>query len=326
MFKKIFVPIIIILIFIVSVTIGFFITKQIIPVSTNSNELPNQIIEENNNKENQGKIVFTNYLYDKENPLEYTITEQEKIKEIKSYIDKIELTETDETLDNCLWKIEIISEEQKISLIIANYYNNTALISIQKNQQSATYKISKTDCLELVGFANRKYYLHESKLEKPSKNICQIAQNKALDSLSESEIKEVQKILRETHTMLEYMLIYAVQLIKEPDSPYWKQFNIDEVFKDPYSSVLIETRGFFDTVNDLKKIESIIKNPETKNKFKDMYTSLQTSMNNHDIEGCFKVHEIIHDYDYWIINYPAYFDTFSPTDWGGTDTYFGNIE
>ena len=126
--------------------------------------------------------------------------------------------------------------------------------------------------------------------------------------------------------MLEYMLIDAVQLIKEPDSPYWKQFNIDEVFKDPYSGVLIETRGFFDTVNDLKKIESIIKNPETKNKFKDMYTSLQTSMNNHDIEGCFKVHEIIHDYDYWIINYPAYFDTFSPADWGGTDTYFGNIE
>ena len=89
MFKRIFAPIIIILIFIISVAVGFFITKQIIPVSTNSNELTNQIIEENNNKENQGKIVFTNYLYDKENPLEYTITEQEKIKEIKSYIDKI---------------------------------------------------------------------------------------------------------------------------------------------------------------------------------------------------------------------------------------------
>lgn len=57
-----------------------------------------------------------------------------------------------------------------------------------------------------------------------------------------------------------------------------------------------------------------------------MHINLQKAMDKHDIEGCFKVHETIHDYDYWIINYPVYFDTFPATDWGGVDIYFGNIE
>ena len=70
-------------------------------------------------------------------------------------------------------------------------------------------------------------------------------------------------------------------------------------------------------------IEYVIKEQE---KIKNIHINLQKAMDRHDIEGCFKAHEAIHDYDYWIINYPAYFDTFPATDWGGVDVYFGNIQ
>ena len=70
-------------------------------------------------------------------------------------------------------------------------------------------------------------------------------------------------------------------------------------------------------------IEYVIKEKE---KIKNIHINLQKAMDRHDIEGCFKAHEAIHDYDYWIINYPAYFDTFPATDWGGVDVYFGNIQ
>ncbi len=70
-------------------------------------------------------------------------------------------------------------------------------------------------------------------------------------------------------------------------------------------------------------IEYVIKEQE---KIKNIHINLQKAMDRHDIEGCFKAHEAIHDYDYWIINYPAYFDTFPATDWGGVDIYFGNIQ
>ena len=87
-----------------------------------------------------------------------------------------------------------------------------------------------------------------------------------------------------------------------------------------------EIASTYSGVDNLKKIENIIKEPETKEKIKEIYTKFQIAMDNHDIEGCFKAHEAIHDYDYWIINYPVYFETYPPADWGGIDTYFGTIE
>ena len=38
----------------------------------------------------------------------------------------------------------------------------------------------------------------------------------------------------------------------------------------------------------------------------------------------FESHKIIHDYDYWAINYPVSLKI-EPVDWGGVNTYFGNI-
>lgn len=236
------------------------------------------------------------------------------------------MIETDQNIDECMWKIEIKGKESKTLLMRGEYDNTSGMVTIQNNEKSKTYKISKTNYTELVGFLSKKYYLHESKLEKPSKEICLTAQNKSLEGLNDSEIKEVQKVLRETHVMMEKRLIEAVKLVKDPNSLYWKKFTVDEVYQDPYSGVYVKSDGFYIDVANLKKIENIIKEPETKEKIENIHINLQKAMDKHDIEGCFKAHEAIHDYDYWIINYPAYFDTFPATDWEGVDVYFGNIK
>lgn len=254
MSKKLIVFFIVMIIFVISIFIEVLISKQIISVPTNSNEILNSI-EENENKDNQDEIIFTSYLYDKDNPIKYTITEEEKIREIKEYINKIEWTETGEKIEACLWKIEIKDEDKKTLLLRGEYDNNTAIVTVQNRDKSTTYKISKNNYTELVGFASKKYYLHKSKLEKPTKEICEKAQRKALEGLSKSEIKEVQKILRETHTMIEKRLIEAVKLVKDPNSLYWKKFTIDEVYQDPYSGVYVKSDGFYIDVKNLKKIE-----------------------------------------------------------------------
>lgn len=327
MLKKSIIVSIIAIILITSIYIGFLISKQIVVANSNTNEVSTNIINKNSiESENiQEQIVFTNYLYDRNNPIQYIIEEQQKIKEIKNYINSIEWIETEEKTEMILWKIEIKGKESKV-LLMNGEYNKTGIVTIQNNGISTTYKISSTHYAELLGFANKKFYLHKSSLEKPTKDICKTAQQKALSNLNEEEIKKVQKLLRETHIMMEYMLIDAVRLIKEPNSPYWKQFNIDEVFEDPYSGALIKTRGFFDTITSLKTIENIIKEAQIKEEIRKIYSDLQEAMNKHDLEGCFKVHEKIHDYDYWLINYPVYFDTFPPADWGGTDIYFGTLQ
>ena len=187
-------------------------------------------------------------------------------------------------------------------------------------------EISNITDLETVDYTNKKYYLHKSNLEKPSNEICKIEQDKALEGLSAEERESVQEILRETHVYMEYLLIEAVRMIKEPDSPYWNKFTINAPYIDPYTGNTVISNGFYNNVDDLKKIEDIIKNNDTKENIKRIYNQLQNAMDNHDLEQCFKVHEKIHDYDYWIINYPVHFATFPPADWGGIDTYFGNIQ
>ena len=59
--------------------------------------------------------------------------------------------------------------------------------------------------------------------------------------------------------MLEYRLIDAVRLIKEPNSPYWAKFNMDEPYLDPLSGNIVKSDGFYNNIEDLKKIENIIK-------------------------------------------------------------------
>lgn len=213
-----------------------------------------------------------------------------------------------------------------IGLVVSRRMKTTSVSNKNTITSNVEKETSNTICAETVDFSNKKYYLHKSDLEKPSQEACLKAQKEALQELNETEIKNVQQILRETHIMLEYRLIDAVRLIKEPNSPYWAKFNMDEPYLDPLSGNIVKSDGFYNNIEDLKKIENIIKEPETKEKIKEIYTKFQIAMDNHDLEGCFKAHEAIHDYDYWIINYPVYFETYPPADWGGITTYFGTIQ
>ena len=319
MSKKFFYILIIAILF-STLGIGILITKL---SETKNNATINVAQEINIQNDEQETIIYTNYLYDKENPIVYNISEPKKVKQIKDYINQISWVENNKKFDTYFWKIEIEGKEPITLFMHGEYDDKTAIVTIKRNEEYMTYQISSTSYAELIGFSNKKYYLHKSKLEKPSKEICETAQKSRLEGLNQTEIVEIQKELRETHVMMEYMLIDAVRLIKEPNSPYWQQFTKDEVFKDPYSGVLIKANGFYDTVNSLKKIEKILKEPRAKEEIKEIYTKLQLAMNKHDIEGCFKVHEAIHDFDYWVINYPPYFETFPPADWEGIDTYFG---
>ncbi len=214
-----------------------------------------------------------------------------------------------------------------IGIVVSKQIRTNSISNKNIINNNVEKEISNTTYAETIDFSSKKYYLHKSNLEKPLKELCLKAQKEALQGLNETEIKNVQQTLRETHIMLEYRLIDAVELIKEPNSPYWESFATAGVHKDPYSGVnVLNSNGFYNHVENLKKIENIIKEPETKEKIKEIYTKFQIAMNNHDLEGCFKAHEAIHDYDYWIINYPVYFETYPPADWGGIDTYFGTIE
>lgn len=93
----------------------------------------------------------------------------------------------------------------------------------------------------------------------------------------------------------------------------------------PFTGVKIEKgRNFLYVLNELEKIKDISNDSKTKNDLNNAYNLLKYGIDNHNLDNCFESHKIIHDYDYWDINYPVILKI-EPVDWGGVNTYFGNI-
>lgn len=171
----------------------------------------------------------------------------------------------------------------------------------------------------------KKYYLHESDFELPSQELCYKVQEKALSGLTEEEKNKVQSTIRNIHLNIEWQLQDAVRLIKDANSPYWEDFTSYGVFTDPYTGIKVDHGGrFLYTYDTMKEIANILKDEETKKDINSMLNILKEGMESHDIEKCFKAHEIIHDYDYWVINTPVHLET-APADWGGVTTYFNTV-
>ncbi len=115
--------------------------------------------------------------------------------------------------------------------------------------------------------------------------------------------------------------------MKEPDSLYWFPAITRESFTDPISGVEYyngEENSFNGVLKTINNITRVIKDEESKKSFLVIYNDLKTACDYHDIGSIFTVHEYIHDYDYFAINYPPHYK-FEPADWGGLDDYFGHL-
>lgn len=166
------------------------------------------------------------------------------------------------------------------------------------------------------------YWLHKSSLKLPDKNVCLKAQKQALDGLSDAQAKGVQKEVREAHIEIEFFLVDHVKALKSPQSPYWAYIERKGTISIPGDALVWNDWDKDTVIDDLKEISSPIKNEVVKSDFKRMQNTLKTAVEQHNLHKVFSYHEMIHDYDYWVINYPVYLQS-PPADWGGIQTYFG---
>ncbi|MEE1198990.1 MAG: hypothetical protein U0K54_07600 [Acutalibacteraceae bacterium] len=118
-----------------------------------------------------------------------------------------------------------------------------------------------------------------------------------------------------------------VSILKEPDSPYWYPSITGEKFTDPFSGEIYINGDacFNDVLGQLEKVSNTIKDIKTKKALQIICRDLKSACDNRDIGSLFTVHESIHDFDYFAINYPAHFELLAPPDWDGINTYFGHL-
>lgn len=315
--KKLIVIVLIIIIVLLGIIILFAINNKR-DMENSSNEY-----DKKQNKVILGdisEIKCKNIYVDNEGQKEdvYNVINKDKITRIKELLEFQELNELYEgERDKNYIEIKIYNdgEEKQLTVFDSN------IIKINEKKYQVNTEIYK----ELIYVLKPTYYLHNSDLEVPNQEKCEKMQEKALNKLDKEEVYNVSKKLRDAHVTMEYLLIDGTNNLKESNSVYWNLYNNADTITEPNGEKLDFTndRCFNAVAENINKITEVVKDENIKKNFEEIFRRLQSAMENKDIAEMFEIHKIIHDYDYWIINYPAYFDTAPAPDWEGVETYFG---
>ena len=318
------------IILIITIIVATIIGLLMLLIKNNFNERNNN--ENSDNQEyienlsninigNVTKIVCKNNYKENEKEKEdiYNIINKEKINKIVNLIEEDKINEITNNITNIDYiELSFFNIDKEINLIV---YNNNS-IRINGND----YKVNNELYNEIIKILKDTYYLHKSNISVPSTEESKEMQSRALNGLKDEDIKEVQKKLRNAHVTMEYLLIDGTKNLKESNSVYWELYNNAETITEPNGEKLDFTSNdcFNAIAKNINKIKEIVKDANVKKDFEEIYKRMQNAMENKDIAEMFKIHEKIHDYDYWIINFPAYFDTAPAPDWEGIEIYFGN--
>ena len=269
-------------------------------------------------------IVATDY-YITPTPKIYDFDDVEKISDFISIISKTHWSEPSDTWDASKeftgMRFELKSGEETTTTInmLAWMVDCYGVVEIVSDGKSEIFEISESAYLDMRAFTTKKYYLHKSSTEAPTSVLCLEVKDKVLYNLDKKKKDYVSAKMRNVHYTLELLLIENVSFLKEPDSTCWELAitgHGQNVEKGAFS--------FYGVMEDIQEISITIKDEKAKMLFEELYEELKKACDNRDVEKIFKVHEVIHDYDYYAINYPAHYDL-QPADWGGIGVYFGHL-
>lgn len=229
---------------------------------------------------------------------------------------------------NAYWTFDFYNNEN--SLFQIKMCNDSTYIkskvAVIKDGEEKHFYISNTVYKEILGFTNKKYYLHDSKLQNPDKEYFEAQRDKIMTGLDESQAEELKKKIRNAHYEIEKLLLSNVSVLKESDSIYWQYISINEPFTDPISGCECRYSANKEVVSALEYAISVICDKTAKKNLKTALKLWNKSISEHNLGGLFKVHEYIHDYDYFAVNYPTSYVYDSDADYQGLDDYFGRLE
>lgn len=277
------------------------------------------------------QIVATNCITSV--PKEYVIDDPEKITDFIKL-----LTETDwsaphgefaDDTDYMNYIFEFKSNGKAVTTIniCSSFPEHFGIVEIISNGKSEIYNISEETYYDILAFTTQKYYLHKSDLDLPEESQCLKWQSKVLNGFTEEEKQIFCQNFKYLHLQIENFLLGRVSSLKEPDSVYWEIYELDrdEVFTDPFTGTQGIDNSYHIMLDYFEALIATVKDEKTKTTIITLKSDYINAFKNHDIGSIFTVHEVIHDYDYYAVNYPISF-SIAPPDWGGIDDYFGHLE
>lgn len=202
---------------------------------------------------------------------------------------------------------------------------NTSSVSSEAPSKIYRYPTSSSESVESTP---KRYHLklHDSDLQIPSKGICLAAQKQAFSGMSKAEIELVQTTIREWHMELEWEFVNnnMRENLQDPDSQYWEAWEHTGVIHYDYISFVNDYDGAT-IINSLQKLVDVVKDSDLQADLREMQQIIQSAVEHHSIDDLDTLHRMLHDCDYWLVNYPAYLET-PPGDWDGINVYFDCLE
>jgi len=209
---------------------------------------------------------------------------------------------------------------QRISSVTVNSQKSTSSRSVVSSEN--TYSESSSSKTKAI------LKLHDSTLKPPSEEQCKAAQKRSLSGLSTKERQTVQDDIRGMHMNMESEFIEKDirTILKSPSNPNWE-------FWEHTGTVSIAGEATVDNPVDgevwiqaLQKIYDIVKDTDLKADIQKMQDCVRSAVKNHDVNKLDELHKMLHDCDYWVVNYPVHFEKYAPVDWGGIDVYFNSLQ
>lgn len=270
------------------------------------------------------KIIATNHITSV--PKVYVIEETEKINAFAKLMSETYWVEREEEIQEyeiLSYSFEFVGNNGVITTL--NLY--TGVAELISGNKKTVFNIREATYYEILAFTTRRYYLHKSDLTLPEKKDCLAWQNKALNALNETEKQEFCEIFRNLHNHIEWFLLGRVSRLKEPESIYWQVFELErgEAFTDPFTNDSFIDDSYYIILDMFDELTVLAKDTQLKQMLITAKADFISAIKNHDIASVFTVHEFIHDYDFYAVNYPVQYKL-DPPDWEGIKIYFGRIE
>ncbi len=277
------------------------------------------------------EIIGTSYISKFKN--QYVIDNKESITSFIKLLSQTQWGEPQHFEDfdnvNTYWTFDFYNSKKENIFQIKmcnDIHSVKSKIAIITNGEEKHFYISNRIYKEILAFTNEKYFLHNSKLEKENKDFFYAQNKKVLYGIEKSKATKIKTKIRNLHYEIELFLLNEVSNLKEKDSIYWEYVVNELIFDDPISN----ERRKYDMDRIIKfELDYIISNVEdktTKEKFSEVLRLWEVSIKNRDLAGIFKVHEYLHDFDYYAFNYPTNYVYNEWVDYQGLDDYFGHLE
>lgn len=277
------------------------------------------------------KIIQTSYI--SEVNRQYVISGKEQIEKFLTVLSETPWAGAEKYYDddftvNTYYSFDFYNsaEDCTLRILMCNDINSSrARIVLDCNGEMHRYYISNDIYNKLLAFTTETYYLHNSNLKLPAPDIAEKYKENALSGLEGDEKQNILNAVRDMHYRIEIFLLNNVSDFKYSDSIYWKYLESGEIFNDPITGEenrYTENRFITDELNT---VILNIKDEKTKQIFEKALEIWNVSVSEHNISGLFKVHEYIHDCDYFAFNYPTKYVYDERADYQGLDDYFGTL-